>query len=76
MKNFDAENLIVDKITLCKLIFFSGLFEMSCIMRKPAFCYFWASYSDIIFYIDHYSVGVSNKHCYCLFSSTEPKAHR
>ena len=33
-------------------------------MRKPAFCIFlWPLYSDIIFFIDHYCAGVSNKHC-------------
>ena len=32
-------------------------------MRKPAFCIFvWPFYSDIIFFIDHYCAGVSNKH--------------
>ena len=30
-------------------------------MTKPDIL--WPSYSDIIFYIDHYSAGVSNKHC-------------
>ena len=23
----------------------------------------WPLYSDIIFFVDHYSAGVSNKHC-------------
>ena len=33
-------------------------------MRKPAFSIFlWPLYSDIIFFIDHYYAGVSNKHC-------------
>ena len=33
-------------------------------MRKPDFCIFlWPLYSDIIFFIDHYCAGVSNKHC-------------
>ena len=33
-------------------------------MRKPAFCIFlWPLYSDIIFFIDQYCAGVSNKHC-------------
>ena len=33
-------------------------------MRKPAFCIFlWPLCSDIIFFIDHYCAGVSNKHC-------------
>ena len=33
-------------------------------MRKPAFCIFlWPLYSDIIFFIDQYRQGVSNKHC-------------
>ena len=38
-------------------------------MRKPAFCIFlWPSYSHIIFYIDHFCAGVSNKHCLLPFS--------
>ena len=33
-------------------------------MRKPALCIFlWPLYSDIIFFIDRYCEGVSNKHC-------------
>ena len=33
-------------------------------MRKTAFCIFlWPLCSDIIFFIDHYCAGVSNKHC-------------
>ena len=33
-------------------------------MRKSAFCIFlWPLCSDIIFLIDHYCAGVSNKHC-------------
>ena len=33
-------------------------------MRKPAFCIFlWPLYSDLIFFIDQYWRGVSNKHC-------------
>ena len=38
-------------------------------MRKSAFCIFlWPLYSDIIFFIDHDCVGVSNKHCLLPFS--------
>ena len=46
-------------------------------MRKPAFCIFlWPLCSDIIFFIDRYCAGVSNKHCLLpFFSSPEPKAH-
>ena len=33
-------------------------------MRKPAIGIFlWPLYSDIIFFIDRYCEGVSNKHC-------------
>ena len=33
-------------------------------MRKPDFCIFlWPLCSDIIFFINHYCAGVSNKHC-------------
>ena len=33
-------------------------------MRKPVFCIsLWPLCSDIIFFIDHYCAGVSNKHC-------------
>ena len=28
----------------------------------------WPLYSDIIFFFDHYSAGVSNKHCLLPFS--------
>ena len=28
----------------------------------------WPLYSDIIFFVDHYSAGVSNKHCLLPFS--------
>ena len=38
-------------------------------MRKPAICnVLWPSYSDIIFYIDHYSAGgYQISIAYCLF---------
>ena len=41
-------------------------------MTNLLFAYIlWPSYSDIIFYIDLYSAGVSNKHCLLpLFHST------
>ena len=25
--------------------------------------FYWTLYSDIIFFVDHYNAGVSNKHC-------------
>ena len=30
--------------------------------------YHWPLYSDTIFFVDHYSAGISNKHCLLPFS--------
>ena len=32
--------------------------------------FYWPLYSDIIFFADHYSAGVSNKHCLLPFFSS------
>ena len=31
--------------------------------KQPENKIHWTLYSDIIFFVDHYSAGVSNKHC-------------
>ena len=48
MKKFDSKLIIIDKMTA---------------MRTKTKSILWPLYSDIIFCVDHYCAGVSNKHC-------------
>ena len=47
-------------ISLCN---FQWLVYMHRYLDESLMKLHWPLYSDIIFFVDHYSAGVSNKHC-------------
>ena len=68
MKKFKYDKLFLTKLQLCELGQFLRLVLNELRYGKPASSiYLWHFYSDFIFFVDHYSAGVSNKHCLLLF---------
>ena len=42
--------------------------SVSLFLEESLMKFHWPLYSDIIFFVEHYSAWVSNKHCLLLFS--------